>query len=94
MGMALKIRTILLERHMSIKELSEKLGYHGANLYNKQMHSIVILMEFSLIGILEKRCDTIDRRTCSGFGERKRRCTPAAEIQETDTCMYGTGSIA
>ena len=35
MGMALKIRTILLEQHMSIKELSEKLGYHGANLYNK-----------------------------------------------------------
>lgn len=35
MGMALKIRTILLERHMSIKELSEKLGYHWANLYNK-----------------------------------------------------------
>ena len=35
MGMALKIRTILLERDMSIKELSEKLGYKGANLYNK-----------------------------------------------------------
>ena len=35
MGMALKIRTILLERHMTIKELSEKLGNNGANLYNK-----------------------------------------------------------
>lgn len=35
MGMALKIRTILLERNMSIKELSENLGYKGANLYNK-----------------------------------------------------------
>ena len=35
MGMALKIRTILLERDMSIKELREKLGYKGANLYNK-----------------------------------------------------------
>lgn len=35
MGMALKIRTILLERNMSIKELSEKLGYKGTNLYNK-----------------------------------------------------------
>lgn len=35
MGMALKIRTILLERHMTIKELSEKLGHNGANLYNK-----------------------------------------------------------
>ena len=33
--MALKIRTILLERDMSIKELSEKLGYKVANLYNK-----------------------------------------------------------
>lgn len=35
MGMALKIRTILLERGMTIKQLSEKLGYKGANLYNK-----------------------------------------------------------
>lgn len=35
MGMALKIRTILLERNMSIKELSDKLGYKGTNLYNK-----------------------------------------------------------
>ena len=35
MGMALKIRTILLERNMSIKELSDKLGYKGANFYNK-----------------------------------------------------------
>ena len=35
MGMALKIRQILLERDMSIKELSEKLGYKGSNLYNK-----------------------------------------------------------
>ena len=35
MGMALKIRTILLERNMSIKELSDKLGFKGTNLYNK-----------------------------------------------------------
>ena len=35
MAMALKIRTILLERNMSIKELSDKLGYKGTNLYNK-----------------------------------------------------------
>jgi len=35
MSMALKIRTILLERNMTIKELSEKLGYKGTNLYNK-----------------------------------------------------------
>ena len=35
MGMALKIRTILLERDMTIKQLSESLGYKGNNLYNK-----------------------------------------------------------
>ncbi len=35
MGMALKIRTILLARNMTIKELSEKLGQNGTNLYNK-----------------------------------------------------------
>jgi len=35
MSMALKIRTILLERDMTIKELSDKLGYKGTNLYNK-----------------------------------------------------------
>lgn len=35
MGMALKIRTILLERNMTIKELSDKLGYKGTNLYGK-----------------------------------------------------------
>jgi len=32
MGMALKIRIILLERGMTIKQLSEKLGYKGSNL--------------------------------------------------------------
>ena len=35
MGMSLKIRRILLERDMSIKELSDKLGYNGSNFYNK-----------------------------------------------------------
>lgn len=35
MGMALKIKTILLERDMSIKELSEKIGDKGSNLYGK-----------------------------------------------------------
>lgn len=35
MGMALKIKTILLERDMTIKQLSERLGYKGNNLYNK-----------------------------------------------------------
>lgn len=35
MGMSLKIRKILLERDMTIKDLSDKLGCKGANLYNK-----------------------------------------------------------
>lgn len=35
MSMALKIKTILLERDMTIKHLSEKLGHKGNNLYNK-----------------------------------------------------------
>ena len=35
MGMSLKIRTILLERHMTIKELAEKIGTSGNNLSNK-----------------------------------------------------------
>ncbi len=35
MGMALKIRTILLERKMTIKELAEKVGTSGNNLSSK-----------------------------------------------------------
>lgn len=35
MGMALKIRTLLLERNMKIKDLAENLGYSGNNLSNK-----------------------------------------------------------
>lgn len=35
MGMALKIKTILLERDMTIKELAEKIGTTGNNLSNK-----------------------------------------------------------
>ena len=35
MGMTLKIKMILLERNMTIKQLSETLGYKGNNLYNK-----------------------------------------------------------
>ncbi|MDR1116770.1 MAG: helix-turn-helix domain-containing protein [Oscillospiraceae bacterium] len=33
--MAKKIKSILLERDMTIKELSDKLGYDGSYLYNK-----------------------------------------------------------
>lgn len=35
MSMAKKIKTILVERDMTIKELSEKLGFQGSYLYNK-----------------------------------------------------------
>lgn len=35
MGMSIKIRTLLLERNMKIKDLAEKLGYSGNNLSNK-----------------------------------------------------------
>ena len=35
MGMATKIRILLIERKMKIKELAEQLGYSGGNLGNK-----------------------------------------------------------
>lgn len=35
MGMAIKIRTLLLERKMTIKELALKIGTNGNNLSNK-----------------------------------------------------------
>ena len=35
MGMSIKIRTLLLERKMTIKELAEKTGTNGSNLSNK-----------------------------------------------------------
>jgi len=35
MGMANKIRILLIERNMKIKELAEQLGYSGNNLSNK-----------------------------------------------------------
>ena len=35
MGMAVKIRVLLHERNMTIKELAEKLGTNGNNLGNK-----------------------------------------------------------
>ena len=35
MGMALKIRTILLERNMTLKELAERIGTSGNNLSTK-----------------------------------------------------------
>ena len=35
MGMSIKIRTLLLERKMTIKELANKIGTNGNNLSNK-----------------------------------------------------------
>lgn len=35
MSMAKKIKMILVERDMSIRELSDKMGYKGSYLYNK-----------------------------------------------------------
>lgn len=35
MSMSKKIKAILLERDMTIKDLSEKLGHEGSYLYNK-----------------------------------------------------------
>ena len=35
MSMSKKIKAILLERDMTIKELSDRLGYEGSYLYNK-----------------------------------------------------------
>ena len=35
MGMAKKIRMVLIERDMSIKELAEKIGTNGNNISNK-----------------------------------------------------------
>lgn len=35
MSMAKKIKMIAMERNMTIRELSNKLGYNGSYLYNK-----------------------------------------------------------
>lgn len=35
MSIAKKIKSVLLHRDMTIKELSDKLGYDGSYLYNK-----------------------------------------------------------
>jgi DNA-binding Xre family transcriptional regulator len=35
MGMSIKIRTLLLERKITIKDLAEKIGTNGSNLSNK-----------------------------------------------------------
>jgi DNA-binding Xre family transcriptional regulator len=64
MGMSLKIRTILLERNMSIKELSDKLGYNGTNFYTKlrkdnltekELHRIADILDCDYDGIFTFR---------------------------------------
>lgn len=60
MGMALKIKTILLERDMTIKELAEKIGTSGNNLSNKlsrdnlsekELHAIADALNCSYDGV-------------------------------------------
>ena len=60
MGMSLKIRKILLEKNMTIKELSDKLGYKGANFYTKlrkdnltekELHKIAEVLDSDYDGI-------------------------------------------
>ncbi len=60
MSMALKIKKILLEKDMTIKELSEKLGYKGSNLYSKldrdnftekELHDIASALDCDYDGI-------------------------------------------
>ena len=64
MGMSLKIKTILLERNMTIKQLSEILGYNGSNLYSKlsrdnitekELHAIADALNCNYDGIFTFR---------------------------------------
>ncbi len=64
MGMALKIRTILLQRNMTIKELAEKIGTSGGNLGNKlsrdnlsekELHAIADALDCDYDGIFTFR---------------------------------------
>ena len=64
MSMTLKIKMIILERNMTIKQLSEKLGYKGNNLYNKldrdnlsekELHAIANALNCNYDGIFTFR---------------------------------------
>lgn len=64
MGMALKIKMILLEKGMTIKQLTDKLGYKGSNLYNKldrdnsgekELHEIANALDCDYDGIFTFR---------------------------------------
>ena len=70
MGMALKIRIILLERKMTLKKLAEKLGTSSNNLCNKlardnfsekELHAIADALNCDYEGIFTFR-DTGERR--------------------------------
>lgn len=64
MGMAIKIKTILWERKMTIKELAEKIGTNGNNLSNKlsrdnfsekELHQIANALECDYEGVFTMR---------------------------------------
>ncbi len=64
MGMSLKIRKILLERNMTIKELSDKLEYNGTNFYGrlrtdnfreKELHNIADALNCDYDGVFTFR---------------------------------------
>ena len=70
MGMALKIRIILLERDMTLKELAKKIGTSSSNLCNKlvrdnfsekELHAIADALNCDYEGIFTLR-DTGERR--------------------------------
>ena len=60
MGMSLKIRILLLEKKMTVKELAEKIGTNGNNLSNKlsrdnfsekELHEIATALDCDYDGI-------------------------------------------
>lgn len=70
MGMALKIRIILLERDMTLKELAKRIGTSSTNLSNKltcdnfsekELHEIADALNCDYEGIFTFR-DTGERR--------------------------------
>lgn len=64
MGMTLKIKILLLQRGMTIKQLAEKLGTSGGNLSNKlsrdnfsekELHAIADALNCDYEGIFTQR---------------------------------------
>ena len=56
MSMAKKIKIILVERNMTIRELSNKLGYKGSYLYNKLYRDRLTESDLKLLADAED-CD-------------------------------------